>query len=80
MFLLVEPSAVEIAQVEQLCQAAGSRPVVLLAPRLEDAATVGIGYAARQLRERFIKTLESCYYIRPLEGAALMTLVAAGRP
>ena len=71
VFLLVEPSAVEIAQVEQLCQAAGSRPVVLLAPRLEDAATVGIGYAARQLRVRFIKTLESCYYIRPLEGAAL---------
>ena len=71
VLLLVEPSAVEIAQVEQLCQAAGSRPVVLLVPRLEDAATVGIGYAARQLRERFIKTLESCYYIRPLEGAAL---------
>lgn len=71
VLLLVEPSAVEIAQVEQLCQAAGDRPVVLLVPRLEDAATVGIGYAARQLRERFIKTLESCYYIRPLEGAAL---------
>ncbi len=71
VFLLVEATAVEVAQVEKLCQAAGSRPVILLAPRLEDAAVVGIGYSARQLRDRFIKTLESCYYIRPLEGAAL---------
>jgi hypothetical protein len=71
IFLLVEPSAVEIAQVEQLCQLAASRPVVLLVPRLEDAATIGIGYAARQLRDRFLSTLESCYYIRPLDGAAV---------
>ncbi|GAC1493375.1 MAG: hypothetical protein NVS2B14_06490 [Chamaesiphon sp.] len=71
MFLLVEPSSVEIVQVEQLCQAASSRPVVLLTPRLEDAATIGIGYASRQLRDRFINTLETCYYIRPLNGAAL---------
>ncbi|MBW4575570.1 MAG: DUF1995 family protein [Aphanothece sp. CMT-3BRIN-NPC111] len=71
IFLLVEPSAVEIAQVEELCQAAGDRPVVLLMPQLEDAATIGIGYAARALRDRFLNTLESCYYIRPLSGAAL---------
>jgi len=30
---------------------------------------MGIGYAARQLRERFLSTLESCYYFRPLESA-----------
>jgi len=30
---------------------------------------VGIGYAARQLRERFLSILESCYYFRPLESA-----------
>lgn len=71
IFLLIEPSAVEIAQVEQLCQIADGRPVVLLLPRLEDAATIGIGYTARQLRDRFLKTLESSYYIRPLEGAAV---------
>lgn len=71
VFLLVEPSAVEVGEVEKLCNAAGDRPVVLLLPRLEDAAIVGIGYTARQLRDRFIKTLESCYYIRPLEGAAV---------
>jgi hypothetical protein len=70
-FLLVEPSAVEVAQVEKLCQSAGDRPVVLLIPRLEDVATLGIGYAGRQLRERFLNTIESCYYIRPLEGASV---------
>lgn len=71
IFLFIEPSSVEVHLVEKLCQFAGSRPVILLNPRLEDAAVVGIGYAARQLRERFISTLESCYYIRPLQGAAL---------
>ncbi len=70
-FLLVEPSAVEVAQVEKLCQSAGDRPVVLLIPRLEDVATLGIGYAGRQLRERFLNTIESCYYIRPIEGASV---------
>lgn len=71
LFLLIEPSAVEIGQVEQLCQAAGDRPVILLMPRLEDAAVVGIGYAARQLRDRFLSTLHTAYYIRPLSEAAL---------
>lgn len=63
-FLLIAPSAVEVAQAEKLSNLAGDRPVVMLIPRLEDVSIVGIGYAARQLRERFIKTLESCYYVR----------------
>jgi len=71
VFLLVEPSSVEVSIVEEMLKAIGDRPVILLVPRLEDANTVGIGYAARQLRDRFIKTLESVYYIRPLPGAVL---------
>ncbi|MDB9515133.1 DUF1995 family protein [Kamptonema animale CS-326] len=71
VFLLVNASSIEVAQVEQLCNAADSRPVILLNPRLEDAATIGIGYAGRQLRDRFLNTLQSCYYIRPLPTAAL---------
>ena len=70
-FLLVAPSAVEVAQVEKLCEVAGERPFILLNPRLEDVAIVGIGYTGRQLRARFLSTIESCYYIRPLDGAAL---------
>ena len=70
-FLFIAPSAVEVAQVEKLCEAAGERPVVLLNPRLEDASIIGIGYAGRQLRDRFLNTVESCYHIRPLDGAAL---------
>ena len=71
VFLFVQPSSVEVLEVEALCQQAGDRPVVLLNPKLEDVATIGIGYAGRQLRDRFLSTIEPCYYLRPLEGAAL---------
>lgn len=70
-YLLVEPSDVEIEQVEKLCNEAGDRPVVLLLPRLENIATVGIGYAARQLRERFLSKITSAYYVRPLANGAV---------
>ncbi|MEA5509501.1 DUF1995 family protein [Crocosphaera sp. UHCC 0190] len=71
-FLLVAPSSVEVGIVEKLCNLAGDRPVILLIPQLEDVSIVGIGYAARQLRERFISTLESVYYFRPLDGVAVL--------
>ena len=71
-FLLVSPSAVEVKAVESLCELSGDRPVILLIPQLEDVSIVGIGYAARQLRERFLSTLECCYYFRPLEGAIVL--------
>ena len=71
-FLLVAPSSVEVSQVEKLSNLAGDRPFVLLNPQLEDLYVVGIGYAARQLRDRFLKTIESCYYLRPLDQAALI--------
>lgn len=71
-FLVISPSPVEVEQVEKLSQLADGRPIVLLNPRLEDIAIVGIGYKARQLRERFISTIESCYYLKPLEGSAAL--------
>lgn len=70
--VFVEPSSVEVADVERLCQDAGDRTVVLLNPRMEDIATIGIGYAGRQLRERFLTQFESCYYLQPLEGAVIL--------
>nr|WP_318731976.1 DUF1995 family protein [Roseofilum sp. Belize Diploria] len=70
-FLVVNPSSVEVGQVERLVNLAGDRPIILLIPKLEDVAVVGIGYTARQLRERLLSQIYSCYYIRPLEGAAL---------
>lgn len=72
VFILACPSSVEVERVEKLCNVAGDRPVILLIPQLEDVAVVGIGYAARQLRERFISTLYSCYYIRPLDSASIL--------
>ena len=71
IFLVVCPSAVEVDKIEQLCNLAGDRPVILLIPQLEDVSIVGIGYKARQLRDRFISTLESAYYIRPIDGGAV---------
>jgi hypothetical protein len=71
-FLLVAPSAVEVAQVEKMANLAGDRPFILLNPQLEDVSIIGIGYAARQLRDRFLGTIESCYYLRPLQGAAVL--------
>ena len=71
-FLIVNPSAVEVQEVEKLCNEAQDRPVILLNPTLEDVSIVGIGYAARQIRERFLSTLTSCYYYRPLADAAVL--------
>ncbi len=35
---------------------------------------VGIGFTARKLRERFLNTIEPCYYLKPLEGLVLLRL------
>jgi hypothetical protein len=78
LILFVEPSAVEVQEVEQLCQVALDRPVVLLNPRMEDIVMIGIGLAGRQLRERFLNTFESCYYLQPLEKAAILRAYPSG--
>ena len=70
-FLFIAPSAVEVNQVEKLCVEAGERPVVMLNPTLEDLLMIGVGYAGRQLRDRFLNNIESCYYLRTLDDAAL---------
>ncbi|MGB5974532.1 MAG: DUF1995 family protein [Nodosilinea sp.] len=71
-YLFVEPSSIEVSQVEDMCTEAGDKFVIMLNPKLEDVATIGIGYAGRQLRDRFLSTLEPVYYLRPLEGAVLL--------
>ena len=72
IFIVACPSAVEVERAEKLSQIAGDRPVIFLIPQLEDVAIVGIGLAARQLRDRFIKNIYSCYYLRPLEAGAIL--------
>jgi Domain of unknown function (DUF1995) len=67
IFVFVAPTSVEVPQLEKLCEYIGDRPFVILNPRLDDAGVVGIGYAARKTRDRFISTLESCYYLRPVD-------------
>lgn len=70
--VIVAPTPVEVTTIEQMCLAAGDRPFILLNPKLQDAAVVGIGYAGRQLRERFLNTLELCYYLRPLSEEMIL--------
>lgn len=70
-FLMIEPSAVEVKNVEKMYEQAAGRPFIMLNPKLEDIATIGIGYAGRQLRERFLSTIETVYSVKPLEGAAI---------
>ena len=72
IFIVACPSSVEVERAEKLSNKAGDRPVIFLIPQLEDVAVVGIGLAARQLRERFIKNIYSCYYLRPLEDSAIL--------
>lgn len=67
IFLFIAPTSVEVPQLEKLCEVIGDRPLVLLNPRLEDSGVVGIGYAARKTRERFTNTIESAYYLRPID-------------
>lgn len=71
-FILVAPSTVEVVEVEKLCGQAGDRPLVMLNPRFEEIGAVGIGFAGRQLRQRFLSTFETVYYLRPLESSALL--------
>ncbi|MEH2220822.1 MAG: DUF1995 family protein [Nostoc sp.] len=73
IFLFVAPTSVEVPQLEKLCEVIGDRPVVFLNPRLEDSGTVGIGYAARQTRLRFTNTIESCYYLRPIDEQSALS-------
>jgi Domain of unknown function (DUF1995) len=72
LYIFVAPSAVEVSPVEQICNAAGERPIVLFNSRLEDVSTIGIGYAGRQLRQRFLDTIEPCYYLRPLDDQSAL--------
>lgn len=69
-FLLVAPSSIEVDQVEKLLALAGDRPFVMVNPRLENSE-VGLGLAARRMRERFLSRFELVYYIQPLEQGAL---------
>jgi hypothetical protein len=72
IFIVACPSSVEVDRAEKLSQIAGDRPVIFLIPQLEDVAVVGIGLAARQLRERFIKNIYSCYYLRPIQDGTIL--------
>ncbi|MEO3703841.1 DUF1995 family protein [Trichormus azollae] len=72
IFLFIAPTSVEVPQLEKMCKIIDTRPIVFLNPRLEDSGVVGIGYAARETRRRFISTIESCYYLRPVDDESAL--------
>lgn len=69
--LLVEISMVEVEALEKLAESWGARPYIILNSRLGEAGAVGIGLVGRQLRSRFLSTLESVFYLQPVEGGAI---------
>ncbi len=69
-FLLISPTSVEVDRIEKLLELVGDRPFIMLNPRLENSE-VGLGLAARRMRDRFLSIFEICYYIQPLDGGAL---------
>jgi hypothetical protein len=69
--LLVEISMVEVEALEKLADACGARPYIILNSRLGEGGAVGIGLVGRQLRSRFLSTLETVFHLQPVEGGAI---------
>ena len=77
------PTLVEIEAVEQLCDRRNSNvstdkstdiPVVVINPILQDTGMAGVGLSGRRLRERFMSTLEPCYFLQSLGSGALFRM------
>jgi hypothetical protein len=69
-FLLVSPTSVEVDGIEKLLTLIGDRPFVMLNPKLENSE-VGLGLAARRMRDRFLSVFEISYYIQPIDQGAV---------
>jgi hypothetical protein len=69
-FLLISPTSVEVDGIEKLLPLIGDRPFVMLNPKLENSE-VGLGLAARRMRDRFLSVFEISYYIQPVDGGAV---------
>jgi Domain of unknown function (DUF1995) len=69
--LLVEISMVEVEALEKLADACGARPYIILNSRLGEGGAVGIGLVGRQLRSRFLSTLETVFHLQPVAGGAI---------
>ncbi|MGK7911627.1 MAG: DUF1995 family protein [Synechococcus sp.] len=77
------PTLVEIEMVEALCDRRSSNvstnksnevAVLAINPQLQDTGTAGVGLSGRRLRERFMSTLEPCYFLQSLGNGALFRM------
>mmetsp|Transcript_11228 Transcript_11228/g.30231 ORF Transcript_11228/g.30231 Transcript_11228/m.30231 type:complete len:399 (-) Transcript_11228:62-1258(-) len=78
-FVIVVPRASEVQRLEQfaskaspLFSAKGARAFVLVNPDLVDMGVTGLGLTARQLRERFLSSFETAYYLKALPWGVLL--------
>lgn len=69
-FLLIAPTSIEVDGIEKLLGLIGDRPFIMLNPKLENSE-VGLGLAARRIRDRFLSMFEISYYIQPIEQGAV---------
>lgn len=66
------PNVMVMETIEALCEQAGpEQTIIMLNPQFQDATTLGVGLAARRLRQRFIVTFEPVYLLQPLATAVV---------
>ncbi|GJD10839.1 Deubiquitination-protection protein dph1 [Galdieria sulphuraria] len=68
--IMICPSAVDVEAMEQIVNrespflSKDARPIILINPKLVDMGATGLGFNARQLRQQFLSTFESIYFLR----------------
>ncbi|GJQ11813.1 hypothetical protein GpartN1_g3604.t1 [Galdieria partita] len=68
--IMICPSAVDVEVMEQIIDrespflSKDARPTILINPNLVDMGATGLGFNARQLRQRLLGTFESVYFFR----------------
>ncbi|KAA8497338.1 hypothetical protein FVE85_1067 [Porphyridium purpureum] len=77
-FIIAVPRASEVEQLERFVNEAApmfsskARPTIIINPDFVDMGVTGLGLAARQLRSRFLSTLESAFYLKSLPWGILI--------
>lgn len=67
---MICPSAVDVEAMEQIIDRVSpflsnsARPVILVNANLVDMGATGLGFNARQLRQRLLNTFETVYFLR----------------
>jgi hypothetical protein len=76
--IMICPSAVDVEAMEKIVDKESpflnkdARPVILVNPNLVDMGATGLGFNARQLRQRLLSTFESIYFLRVYSAGVMV--------